>query len=93
MEQVEAVELEYCDVEPILAEHCTKCHNDSDDARGPMSLETYEDVLEWKRDVGVWVNADLMPPRQSSIPVVITTEERDILVEWSRGPATQGNCD
>lgn len=83
--------LEYCDVEPLFARHCTKCHNDSDHAAGPMPLETYEQVFDDKAKVASWVEDGRMPDK--ALPVTITQKERDMIVEWAMGPAIQGHCE
>ena len=48
------------DIEPILQQHCQRCHHPNDVA--PFSLTGYKDALAWAEDIREFTAKRLMPP-------------------------------
>lgn len=48
------------DVEPLLQNHCQRCHHLGDVA--PFSLVTFEDAVNWADDIKDYVSSKKMPP-------------------------------
>jgi uncharacterized membrane protein len=91
-------ELTYCDVAPILAAKCARCHGDPTQHGAPFPLVTYADTQEPSplpgdsertraADMLSAVESNYMPFMDSSLdpPVSqLTCEERSTLLGWLR---------
>ena len=91
-------ELTYCDVAPILAEKCERCHGNPTDHGAPFPLVSYADTQEpspLPSDSERTRAADMLSAVESNYmpfmglpldpPVSqLTCEERSTLLEWLR---------
>lgn len=48
------------DIEPLLQQHCQKCHHPGDVA--PFSLVTFDHAVQWAADIKTYTADRLMPP-------------------------------
>jgi hypothetical protein len=89
----------YDDVEPILHERCTRCHQPHNIA--PFSLLTENDVYPKKDLIAAAIESGIMPPmpalqNQDGCPDVddervMPGAERDVIRRWVEGGAIVGN--
>ncbi len=86
----------HADVEPILQQHCQRCHRPGEAA--PMSLLTYEEVRPWARAVHEAVALNRMPPWFAdpaygvwSNAHVLTVGDKRIIADWVDSGAHRGD--
>lgn len=70
----------YGDIRPILDARCVSCHDTT--PGGPWTLATYGHVADWEDTVRASMLDCSMPPLDSG--VVMTTEERLVVLTWIR---------
>lgn len=93
----------YRDVVPILQENCQTCHRPEGENIGgvvaPMALMSYQEVRPWAKSIARVVKAREMPPWFATAATrgqflherVLSQEEIDTLVTWSRQGAPAGD--
>lgn len=82
--------LEYCDVEPIVAAKCERCHHEPPENGAPFSLASYADLQGPGENPRVGkirhaLETDFMPPTWLEVdpPVQpLTCEEKLTLLDW-----------
>ena len=83
------------DIEPILQQHCQRCHRPNDVA--PFSLLDYEDVLSWAEDIREFTAKRLMPPWPitGGLPlegdISLSQKEIDLVGRWVEGGCPEGD--
>lgn len=92
--------LGWCDVAPILAVKCARCHSQPPAHGAPFALVGYEDTLEPDRDgtprferIAAAVDEQAMPPSfiQLEPPVMpLSDDERRSLLDWLGAGAPRG---
>ncbi len=83
------------DVQPILEEHCVRCHQPGEVA--PMSLQSFDEVRPWARSIVRQTQAGRMPPWFADAePGVFANDSRlseaelETLSSWVKGGAPKG---
>lgn len=83
------------DIEPILQEHCQRCHHPKDVA--PFSLLSYEDARNWADDIKDYTAKRLMPPWPvtGGVPLKddISLSQKDInlIAQWVEEGCPKGD--
>ena len=82
----------------LFQKHCVECHRDGEIA--PFSLTRYDEVVGWADTIAEVVANRRMPPWHASAEYgrfrnarVMTRRERDLIFQWVRDGAPQGNPD
>ncbi len=78
-------ELTYCDVEPIFADPCQRCHGSPLAYGAPMELTSYEEVYQYRASIRSVVKDEYMPYLGSDIspPVEkLSEKEKALIVDW-----------
>ncbi|MBB73910.1 MAG: hypothetical protein CMJ75_05280 [Planctomycetaceae bacterium] len=82
----------------LFQKHCVECHRDGE--IGPFSLVRYDDVVGWADTIAEVVESRRMPPWHASPrhgqfqnARVLTPEERQLIFQWVRDGAPEGNPD
>lgn len=78
-------ELTYCDVEPIFADPCQRCHGDPLSYGAPLALTNYEQVYQFRASIRSVVKSEYMPYLDSDIsPAVekLSDKEKALIVDW-----------
>jgi Copper type II ascorbate-dependent monooxygenase, C-terminal domain len=85
------------DIQPLVEAKCSGCHSEGGIA--PFVLETYEQVSAMKDAVAAAVTARTMPPWLAAEGCTdyrgdrsLTDEQIDIINEWAKAGAPQGNA-
>lgn len=85
------------DIQPLMAVKCAGCHTDGGIA--PFTLETYEQVSEWKGAVKAAVADRSMPPWLADDTCAdyagkrsLTDEQIDTITRWVDGGAKRGDA-
>jgi hypothetical protein len=86
----------YKDVLPVLEQRCDQCHRPGEST--PMSLLTYKEARPWAAAIKEAVLSKKMPPwfadpahSRFANDRTLPNDERDVLVAWANGGATEGN--
>jgi uncharacterized membrane protein len=61
----------------VFIPHCTRCHSTAGRDRGGVNLETYANVISWRREIESAVGTDFMPPR-----VPLSPDLKSMLSQW-----------
>ena len=83
------------DIEPILQNHCQRCHHPKDVA--PFSLMTYQDALSWAEDIKDYTEKRLMPPWPitGGVPlkddISLSSKEIGLIRQWVAEGCPKGN--
>lgn len=75
----------YCDVEPIFAESCQRCHKTPLEYGAPFALMTYEQAYRYRASIGSVIKSEFMPYTGSTIspPVEeLSDEDKDLIISW-----------
>ncbi len=95
----------WCDVAPVLAAKCQRCHGAPPEHGAPFPLVTYEDTQRLSKTgqarfaaIEKAVSADYMPPSFITLePSVerLSDAEKHIVVDWCRAdaPGPAGACE
>ena len=82
----------------LFQKHCVECHRDGE--IGPFSLLRYDDVVGWADTIAEVVESRRMPPWHASPrhgqfrnARVMTPAERQLIFQWVRDGAPEGNPD
>ena len=83
------------DIKPIIDEHCISCHHN--DGIGPMSLSTYEEVLNYATMVGYVTKHNIMPPWKADFSYSrlknensLTSTEIETIAQWINDGMSEG---
>ncbi len=95
-------EATYCDVEPILAARCVRCHQDPQQHGAPFPLLSYGDTQQvysgtviYRRMATAVDRGDMPPVFLSLEPPVedVSDEEIATITAWADAGAPSGGCD
>ncbi len=84
------------DIEPILQQHCQRCHHPNDVA--PFSLLKYEDALSWADDIKDYTERRLMPPWpitggvKLKNDISLSQREIDLIKKWVEEGCPKGDA-
>ena len=85
----------YRDIEPLLQQHCQRCHHPGDVA--PFSLMTFDHAVQWAADIKTYTADRLMPPWSvtGGIPLkndlALQPEEIELIGRWVDEGCPRGN--
>lgn len=91
------------DAAPIIIEHCSGCHEDSNTGAAPFPLTTYEEVknagelVRWAVESGAmppWpakATDDCMPPLPFKGDLQLSAAQKTVLVDWVEGGMPEGD--